>query len=107
MNENTPTGLDPISTSTEIPEVPAVLENTSIAPLENSEVSPESIASLENSESNPLENHEPSQPTEPKPSYVKLAMRNMVRKRGKSLQHFFLTTLALLGVLVGLAYLTR
>lgn len=44
---------------------------------------------------------------EPKPSYVKLAMRNMVRKRGKSLQHFALTTIALLGVLVGLAYLTR
>lgn len=46
-------------------------------------------------------------PTEPKPSYVKLAMRNMVRKRGKSLQHFFLTTAALLGLFVGLAYLTR
>jgi hypothetical protein len=45
--------------------------------------------------------------TEPKPSYVKLAMRNMVRKRGKSLQHFFLTTFGLLAVLVGLAYLTR
>jgi len=45
--------------------------------------------------------------SEPKPSYVKLAMRNMVRKRGKSLQHFFLTTAALLGLLVGLSYLTR
>ncbi len=45
--------------------------------------------------------------TEPKPSYVKLAMRNMVRKRGKSLQHFFLTCAGLLAVLVGLAYLTR
>ncbi|XHX79622.1 MAG: DUF3285 domain-containing protein [Stenomitos frigidus ULC029] len=45
--------------------------------------------------------------TEPKPSYVKLAMRNMVRKRGLSLQHFFLTTVALLAVFVGLAYLTR
>jgi hypothetical protein len=31
----------------------------------------------------------------------------MVRKKGKSLQHFFLTTIALLGVLVGLSYLTR
>ena len=41
------------------------------------------------------------------PSYVKLAMRNMVRKRGKSLQHFFLTTVGLLTVMVGLAYLTR
>lgn len=45
--------------------------------------------------------------TEPKPSYVKLAMRNMVKKGGKSLQHFVLTTVGLLAVLVGLAYLTR
>jgi len=46
-------------------------------------------------------------PAEPKPSYVKLAMRNMVRKGGQSLLHFGLTTIGLLGVLVGLAYLTR
>ncbi|WP_315874669.1 DUF3285 domain-containing protein [Thermocoleostomius sinensis] len=45
--------------------------------------------------------------SEPKPSYVKLAMRNMVRKRGKSLYHFALTTIGLLAVLIGLAYLTR
>ncbi len=45
--------------------------------------------------------------TEAKPSYVKLAMRNMVQKRGTSLKHFALTTIALLAVLVGLAYLTR
>jgi hypothetical protein len=45
--------------------------------------------------------------TESKPSYVKLAMRNMVRKRATSLQHFILTTVGLLAVLVGLAYLTR
>jgi Protein of unknown function (DUF3285) len=44
---------------------------------------------------------------DPKDSYVKLAMRNMVRKSRQSLVHFALTTLALLGVLVGLAYLTR
>lgn len=44
---------------------------------------------------------------EPKPSYVKLAMRNMVKKRGKSLYHFTLTTAALLAILVGLAYLTH
>ncbi|MBD1870991.1 DUF3285 domain-containing protein [Leptolyngbya sp. FACHB-671] len=47
------------------------------------------------------------QPTEPKPSYVKLAMRNMVRKRGTSLFHFALTTVGLIVVLVGLSYLTR
>ncbi|BAW95586.1 hypothetical protein NIES970_04950 [[Synechococcus] sp. NIES-970] len=45
--------------------------------------------------------------TEPKPTYVKLAMRNMVRKGGKSLWHFFLTTMGLLTVLVTLAYFTR
>ena len=45
--------------------------------------------------------------SEPPPSYVKLAMRNMVRKGGKSLFHFFLTTAGLVGLFVGLAYLTR
>lgn len=44
---------------------------------------------------------------EPQPSYVKLAMRNMVRKGSKSLLHFGLTTIGLLTVLVALAYLTR
>ena len=34
-------------------------------------------------------------------------MRNMVRKKGTSLKHFFLTVTGLLGLLVGLAYLTR
>jgi len=43
----------------------------------------------------------------PQPSYVKLAMRNMVRKRGLSLFHFFLTTAGLLAFLVGVSYLTR
>lgn len=67
--------------------------------------------------SSPLEVPEPSledtttgpvmDSTERQPSYVKLAMRNMVRKRGTSLKHFFLTTVGLLAVLVGLAYLTR
>ncbi|MBD2577888.1 DUF3285 domain-containing protein [Oscillatoria sp. FACHB-1406] len=41
------------------------------------------------------------------PSYVKLAMRNMVRKRGTSLKHFFLSTAGILALLIGLAYLTR
>ncbi|TVP65416.1 MAG: DUF3285 domain-containing protein [Leptolyngbya sp. LCM1.Bin17] len=53
----------------------------------------------------------PSDPANPgseaPPSFVKLAMRNMVRKGGKSLFHFSLTVTALLGLLVGLAYLTR
>lgn len=40
-------------------------------------------------------------------SYVKLAMRNMVRKKGISFKHFFLTTAGLLTFLVGISYLTR
>ncbi|MEL6581810.1 MAG: DUF3285 domain-containing protein [Cyanobacteria bacterium J06621_12] len=43
----------------------------------------------------------------PEDSYVKLAMRNMVRKGRQSLWHFFLTTVGLVGLLVGLAYLTK
>jgi hypothetical protein len=45
--------------------------------------------------------------TKPEPSYVKLAMRNMVRKKGISLKHFFLTTVGLLAFLIGMSYLTR
>ncbi len=52
-------------------------------------------------------NQTKEQQTTEKPSYTKLAMRNMVRKGGKSLQHFLLTTFGLLAFLVGLAYLTR
>jgi hypothetical protein len=44
---------------------------------------------------------------EPPPSYVKLAMRNMVRKSGISWKHFTLTTIGLLAFLIGLSYLTR
>ncbi|MBR8830511.1 MAG: DUF3285 domain-containing protein [Chlorogloea purpurea SAG 13.99] len=46
-------------------------------------------------------------PKEPPPSYVKLAMRNMVKKKGISLKHFFLTTTALLAFFIGVSYLTR
>jgi len=51
----------------------------------------------------------PTAPTNnaPPPSYVKLAMRNMVRKRATSLFHFALTAAGLLGLLVGLAFLDR
>lgn len=48
-----------------------------------------------------------NQENKPQDSYVKLAMRNMVRKRGTSLKHFFLTTTGLLGFLIGISYLTR
>ena len=55
----------------------------------------------------PMEDPEAPAATEPQPSYVKLAMRNMVRKGGTSLKHFFLTTVGLLGILILLSYLTR
>ena len=51
-----------------------------------------------------ITSQEESKPTD---SYVKLAMRNMVRKGGKSLRHFFLTMLGLFTILVGLSYLTK
>ena len=67
-------------------------------------------ASQPATETNITENITPESPTpqsQPKDSYVKLAMRNMVRKGRQSLWHFFLTTVGLLGLLVGLAYLTK
>lgn len=54
-----------------------------------------------------LKEQKPSAEIKPQDSYVKLAMRNMVRKGGTSLKHFFLTTIGLVGLLIGLAYLTR
>ena len=57
-------------------------------------------------ETEPLETEAPATSERP-PTYIKLAMRNMVRKRGTSLKHFMLTTVGLLSVLIGLAYLTR
>ncbi|BDA40068.1 DUF3285 domain-containing protein [Candidatus Atelocyanobacterium thalassae] len=47
------------------------------------------------------------QNVEPDISYVKLAMRNMVRKKVTSIKHFLVTTIGLLAFLIGLAYLTR
>ncbi|MGQ9837498.1 MAG: DUF3285 domain-containing protein [Cyanobacteriota bacterium] len=40
----------------------------------------------------------------PQMSYTRLAMRNMVRKGKTSLLHFALTSLGLIGVLIGLAF---
>lgn len=57
--------------------------------------------------SSQLTSNDPTEIPQPKDSYVKLAMRNMVRKGRQSLWHFFLTTVGLLGLLVGLAYLTK
>jgi hypothetical protein len=47
----------------------------------------------------------PPTPEELKEKYVKYAMKNMVKKGGKSLKHFALSAIGLL--FVGLAYLTR
>ncbi len=56
----------------------------------------------------PMTQPDPSaQNSTEQPSFVKLAMRNMVRKGGKSLFHFSLSAIGLLGLFVGLAYLTR
>ncbi|MCY7332726.1 MAG: DUF3285 domain-containing protein [Pseudanabaena sp. CAN_BIN31] len=41
--------------------------------------------------------------TKEKDSFVKLAMRNMVKKGSTSLFHFFLTIVGVFGVLIGLA----
>jgi Protein of unknown function (DUF3285) len=72
------------------------------------EISKLDSSELKSSESKSLELETVErEAAKPKDSYVKLAMRNMVRKSKQSLMHFALTTLALLGVLVGLAYLTR
>jgi len=49
---------------------------------------------------------EPANPGE-NPSFVKLAMRNMVRKGRQSLFHFGLTALGLTGFLVLIAWLGR
>jgi hypothetical protein len=49
----------------------------------------------------------PPTPEELKTKFVKYAMRNMVKKGGKSLQHFALSAIGLLSLFVGLAYLTR
>ena len=41
------------------------------------------------------------------PSFIKLAMRNMVRKGSKSLSHFFITFVILFGLLILLASLSK
>jgi len=43
----------------------------------------------------------------PSPSFIKLAMRNMVRKGSKSISHFFFTFLILIGLLILLATLGK
>ena len=54
-----------------------------------------------------VEMETPPTPEELKTKFVKYAMKNMVKKRSKSLQHFALSTVGLLTLFIGLAYLTR
>ena len=75
---------------------------TNSSPQQNEE---STIASRDTAENKIAENVATN--PQPQDSYVKLAMRNMVRKGRQSLWHFFLTTAGLVGVLVGLAYLTK
>tara|TARA_B100000965_G_scaffold175730_1_gene146523 strand:+ start:64 stop:246 length:183 start_codon:yes stop_codon:yes gene_type:complete len=41
------------------------------------------------------------------PSFIKLAMRNMVRKGNKSLSHFFITFIILIGFILIIATLGK
>ncbi|MCT0247999.1 MULTISPECIES: DUF3285 domain-containing protein [unclassified Synechococcus] len=50
---------------------------------------------------------EPAPATSPPPSFVKLAMRNMVRKGRQSLLHFGLTAVGFSAVLLLLAWFGR
>ena len=70
---------------------------------------PEKSASTNEQISNQTTEEQSAATKEPQPtdSYVKLAMRNMVRKGGLSLRHFFLTTIGLIAFLVGISYLTK
>ena len=63
---------------------------------------------IDNPISEPITNAEvPPTPEELKTKFVKYAMRNMVKKGGKSLKHFALSAIGLMTLFVGLAYLSR
>ncbi|WP_017324359.1 DUF3285 domain-containing protein [Synechococcus sp. PCC 7336] len=66
-------------------------------------MSDETAIPEEATESSP--SYDPRYMAKPEDSYTKLAMRNMVRRGGTSLLHFGLTITAVLGFLVGMAYL--
>jgi hypothetical protein len=51
----------------------------------------------------PLSEEKSGEESQPKDSFVKLAMRNMVKKRTTSLFHFSLTIFGVLGTLLALA----
>ena len=54
-----------------------------------------------------IETSSNSTPTTPPPSFVKQAMRNMVRKGSKSLFHLGLTAVGFIGFILVVAWLGR
>ena len=57
--------------------------------------------------SNKIISDEIAQKASPPPSFVKLAMKNMVRKSSQSLSHFGLTALGFLGFILLVAVLGK
>lgn len=58
-------------------------------------------------ETSPVTEVSETKSQEAKDSYVKLAMRNMVKKKNQSLKHFFMTIIGLMAFFIGISYLTR
>jgi hypothetical protein len=75
----------------------------------NSNSNNQSISNESTEDKQQSPNQDPNQispnakPIVAKDSFVKLAMRNMVKKGSTSLFHFFLTILGVIGALLGLA----
>ncbi|NOL48395.1 hypothetical protein SynMITS9220_02877 [Synechococcus sp. MIT S9220] len=59
------------------------------------------------SKADDIETSSNSTPTTPPPSFVKQAMRNMVRKGSKSLLHLGLTAAGFIGFILVVAWLGR
>ena len=59
------------------------------------------------SKADDIETSTDSTPTTPSPSFVKQAMRNMVRKGSKSLFHLGLTAAGFIGFILVVAWLGR
>ena len=57
--------------------------------------------------SNKIISDDDAQKSTPSPSFVKLAMKNMVRKGSQSLSHFGLTALGFLGFILLVAVLGK
>ncbi len=115
FSDPTPTSVDPSNSSTEIPAQVGSPDPTALSTPESvglsdgslgSSESPESTESTEsNGATGSAQSIDPRYLAKPSDSYTKLAMRNMVRRKGTSLVHFGLTTLAVLALLIGVSYI--